>query len=188
MPKKTQPYHCFNFIDTRSIFNIIFEVNIKFCAMFALFLLFVMSSQSSMAAKPKLPIPRFATIKFDEVNARTGPANNCPIEWIFTQKGEPVEIIAEYDHWRRIRDIKGEGGWIHVSALSGKRSAVVVAKDITSLQSKPGNYAKVVANLSPNLRCTLKKCATDWCQIQCSSYRGWIARKLLWGVYPEEEL
>ncbi len=92
----------------------------KFIALF--FVTFVIFS---VAAVPKnLPVPRFVSIKFNEVNARTGPNKDCPIEWVFIKKGEPVEVVAEYDQWRKIRDIKGEGGWVHSSVISGNRLVI----------------------------------------------------------------
>ena len=137
------------------------------------------------AAPKNLPVPRFVTIKFDEVNARTGPERDCPIEWVFIKKGEPIEVITEYDQWRKIRDIKGEGGWVHSSVISGKRSVVVVAKNTMPLLKSPGKYDQIVAKLVPQIRCSLYKCQKDWCQIGCKSYKGWIAKKYLWGVYPD---
>ena len=139
----------------------------------------------AIAAKD-LPVPRFATIKFNEVNARTGPVADCPIEWVFITKGEPVEIIAEYDQWRKIRDIKGEGGWVHSSTLSGNRSAIIISSNVMPLLMDPENYDRIIAKVSPGLRCALLKCKNEWCQLKCSNYKGWIARKFLWGVYPDE--
>ena len=111
---------------------------------------------------------------------------DCPIEWVFTRKGEPVEIIAEYEQWRKVRDINGEGGWVHASALSAKRSVIVVSKNITPLIALPGRYDDVVVQLKPTIRCNLIKCKEDWCQVVCKTYKGWIVKKLLWGIYPDE--
>lgn len=176
----------------------------RIIAICKLVMLLALLTQSSIAfSAKKLPVPRFVTTKFDEVNVRTGPDKDCPIEWVFVKKGEPVEIIAEYDQWRKLRDINGEGGWAHSSLLSGNRSVVIVANNIVPLFSTPQNLSSkdekdvfemaekseqrpIVAKLSPNLRCSLKKCKGDWCQIMCKSYKGWILRKLLWGIYPEE--
>lgn len=137
-------------------------------------------------SKEKLPIPRFVTIKFDEVNVRTGPVIDCPVEWVFIRKGEPVEIIAEYEQWRKIRDFNQEGGWVHASALSAKRSVILISKNILPLIASPGNYDDIVVQLKPKIRCNLLKCKNDWCQVLCQSYKGWVAKKFLWGVYPEE--
>jgi SH3-like domain-containing protein len=142
---------------------------------------------SSIAfADKKLPIPRFVTVKFNEVNARTGPAVDCPIEWVFIKKGEPIEIVAEYEQWRKVRDFKGEGGWVNASGISGKRSVIITAKNTIPLLSAPGKYDKIVVKVSPGVRCGFKKCEGDWCQIECQDYKGWISKKYLWGVYPED--
>jgi len=146
----------------------------------------ILTTLTATAIPQNLSVPRFVTIKFSEVNARTGPMQDCPIEWVFVKKGEPVEVVAEYDQWRQIRDIHSEGGWVHANVISGKRSVVVIAKDTTALLSAPGKYDQIVANLAPQIRCDLDKCKNDWCSISCKSYKGWIAKKFLWGVYPDE--
>lgn len=140
------------------------------------------------AANEKLPIPRFASIKSNEVNARTGPTIKCPIEWVFVKKGEPVEIIAEYEQWRQIRDINGEGGWVHSSVLSGKRSVIILGKEIIPLLKSPEIDNKVTAKVSPNTRCQLNKCKNNWCRISCKNYNGWVFKNILWGVYKNEEV
>lgn len=137
------------------------------------------------ADNTKLPIPRFASIKSNEVNARIGPTIKSPIEWVFIKKGEPVEIIAEYEQWRQIRDINGEGGWVHSSVLSGKRSVIILGKEVVKLTRSPSSDS-IVAKVSGNVRCLLNKCKAQHCQISCQSYKGWLAKSLLWGVYDTE--
>src|SRR5215471_20860346 len=83
-----------------------------------------------------LPIPRFATLKSDEVNVRTGPGSRYPVDWVFKRKGMPVEIVAEYEVWRKIRDWQGASGWVHQSLLTGKRSFIIPAKP-ARLQKTP---------------------------------------------------
>ena len=75
-----------------------------------------------------LPIPRFATLKSDEVNVRTGPGPRYPIDWVFKRKGMPVEIVAEYENFRKIRDWQGASGWVYQGLLTGKRSFIIPAK------------------------------------------------------------
>ena len=140
----------------------------------------------TFGALNNLPVPRFVTIKFNEVNARTGPENDCPIEWVFTKKNEPVEVIAEFGQWRKIRDIKGEGGWVHSTGINGNRYVIISSKTPIFLLSQPGIHDKPVAKLLPDIRCSLNKCQKEWCQIICKSYKGWVLRKSLWGIYPEE--
>ena len=150
-------------------------------------LFFVTFSFGANASSKKLPIPRFATIKSNEVNARTGPAIKCPIEWVFIKKGEPIEIIAEYEHWRNIRDINGEGGWVHLSLLSTKRAVIIISKEAVPLTKSPTSNSKVVAIISTNVRCQLNKCKDNWCRVKYKHYEGWLPRKVLWGVYKDEK-
>jgi SH3-like domain-containing protein len=131
-------------------------------------------------------LPRFVATKSGEVNARTGPGIKYPIDWIFIKKGEPLEITAEFEQWRYVKDIKGEGGWVHSSVLSGKRSVIIRNKEIVKLQKSADLASRVVAKLLPDLRCQFQKCKAEWCKIKCQSHDGWVLRKYLWGVYPDE--
>lgn len=135
-----------------------------------------------------LPIPRFVSLRSDKVFVRTGPALRYPIKWVFVKKDLPVEIIQEFDTWRKIRDLAGEEGWIHQSLLSGKRTALVKAADGDFLFRKPVSNARPVAMLEPRVIVTLKQCAATWCAAESMGFKGWIERKSLWGVYPDEEL
>lgn len=151
-----------------------------------LFIYLVGNSFIASAVPINLPVPRFVTIKFNEVNARTGPENDCPIEWIYLKKDEPVEVIAEYGKWRKIKDVDGEGGWVHSSVIAGKRSIIIIGKNPVPMLENPSNHKNVKANLLPNLRCSLHKCEKDWCLVTCKNHKGWVSRKHIWGIYPEE--
>lgn len=141
------------------------------------------------ASNEKLSIPRFATIKSNEVNARVGPAIKSPIEWVFVKKGEPIEIVSEFQQWRQIKDIKGEGGWVHSSVLSGKRSAIILGKEMLQLIKDPQDkILKVVAYVEPSVRCQLLKCKEEWCFLRCDNIKGWILRNTLWGIYKNEKI
>ena len=140
------------------------------------------------ADNKKLPLPRFASIKSNEVNARAGPSIKSPIEWVFVKKGEPIEIVAEYEQWRQIIDMEGEGGWVHSSVLSGKRFVVVKGKEELQLIKDPHDINhKITAKVKPMVRCQLNKCKDKWCKLRCKGVDGWIQRKSLWGVYMDEK-
>ncbi|MDF2965652.1 MAG: hypothetical protein K0Q51_1040 [Rickettsiaceae bacterium] len=166
-------------------FQQIFKFISKNLAIISLFL-FCLYTNISFSDN-KLPIPRFASIKSNEVNARTGPSNRYPIEWVFIKKGEPVEIFAEFEQWRRIRDITGEGGWVHSSMLSGKRFVIVKGDEPQLLYKKPTTNSVVLAKVAPEVRCELFKCQDKLCSVKCGDYKGWIAQNMLWGAYPEEK-
>lgn len=135
-----------------------------------------------------LPIPRFVSLRSNKVFVRTGPALRYPIKWIYVKEGLPIEIIQEFDTWRKIRDLEGEEGWIHQSLLSGKRKALVNTEKDAYLFRKPVNEAKHVAMLEPRVIVGLKECSGAWCSIEVSGFKGWIEKKSLWGVYEAEEL
>jgi SH3-like domain-containing protein len=139
-------------------------------------------------AKSGLPIPRFASIKSNKVFARTGPGYDYPIQWIFTKSGEPVEIFAEFEQWRRIRDKYGDEGWVHQNMLSGKRYVVVTGDLLREMHKKNNIKSKVIAKLSPDLRCILKKSEERWCYLDCKGTKGWVLKEHLWGVYFKEKL
>lgn len=138
-------------------------------------------------AESKLTIPRFAIIKSSEANVRKGPGGQYPIEWIYQLKNIPVEIINEYEQWREIKDMNGEGGWIHSSILSGKRTVIVSGKEAKYLYKNHSKNSKLIAKIMPGYVCGLKNCSIDWCKVKCASESGWIPKSDIWGVYPHEE-
>lgn len=134
-----------------------------------------------------LPIPRFASLRSDEVNVRTGPGSRYPVDWMFKRKAMPVEIVAEYENWRKIRDWQGASGWVHQSLLTGKRSFIINAKT-ASLYKTPAASAEVVARLEPEVLGEIRSCAGDWCRVKVSGVSGWIERSGMWGVYKSEPI
>ena len=135
-----------------------------------------------------LEIPRFVSLRSDKVFVRTGPALRYPIKWVYQREGLPVEIIQEFDTWRKIKDRDGEEGWIHQSLLSGKRSALVASDLEIFMLKKPDLTVKKVAQVENGGLVTLEKCTPLWCKVKIKSFSGWIERKSLWGVYESEEL
>ncbi len=134
-----------------------------------------------------LPVPRFVTLNADEVNLRTGPGLRYPIKLVLKKDGLPVEIIKEFDVWRQIRDKEGDEGWVHQSLLSGKR-AVVVSGPVQTLLKKPNEGARPVVKLEPGVIAALDRCDNDWCYLKVASYKGWLKKENIWGVYPDEKL
>lgn len=133
-----------------------------------------------------LPVPRFVTLRAGEVNARIGPGRSYPVEWIFTRKEMPVEITAEFDTWRRIRDWEGSQGWVHQSMLSGKRGVVVLG-DARALRKDPTEAAAIIAYAKPGVIGKLLKCKDKWCQVDMKGHKGWLTRADVWGVYADEK-
>ncbi len=132
-----------------------------------------------------LPMPRFVSLKAEEGNVRRGPSLSHRIDWVFTRRNMPLEITAEYGHWRRVRDRDGQGGWVHYSLLSGVRH-VIVETDLTPLRVKPDIQSPVNAYAEAGVVARLGSCGLDWCRVNANGSKGWVEKRGLWGVSPEE--
>ncbi len=134
-----------------------------------------------------LPLPRFASLRADKVHLRTGPGMRYPVDWIFVQRNMPVEIVAEFENWRKVGDWQGTEGWVHRSMLSGKRTAVI--KDgIQPLRRGPASNAMLVARVMEKVVASILECESDWCRVEVAKKRGWMRRTHIWGVYRNEQL
>lgn len=133
-----------------------------------------------------LEIPRFVTLRSDEVNVRTGPGTRYPIQWVYRRAGMPVEVVEEYDLWRKIRDVEGTTGWVHKSLLDGRRNVMVKAKEPQLVRVDPASEAKPILKAASMVVGRLIECTPDWCRMQVSGRKGWIEKQYLWGVYPQE--
>jgi len=138
-----------------------------------------------------LPVPRYVSLKVDKVNVRKGPSREHEVNWVFTRAGLPVEITAEFENWRRIRDAEGSEGWVFHSLLSGRRTALISpwSKSQTfALHERPDPAAPISAQLQPGVLGTVRGCNGRWCRIFGDGFDGFIEQERLWGVYPNEKL
>jgi len=136
-----------------------------------------------------LPIPRFVSLKSDRVNARSGPNKDQEVRWVYTHAGMPVEVTAEFENWRRIRDWEGAEGWVYHSLLSGKRMAMVVPKtkdELVPLYESADVQSAVSARLQSGVLGAIKSCNGTWCQFSGKGFEGYIRQERLWGAYPNE--
>jgi SH3-like domain-containing protein len=138
-----------------------------------------------LAADKALPVPRFVSLRSEPVNVRTGPGERYPIDWVFNRKDLPVEIVAEFENWRKIRDVDGAEGWVHQRMLAGRRS-VLIRDKVRELRRRPQGEADVVARLEPNVVARLMECQGPWCRVETQGIAGWLRRGEVWGVYPDE--
>jgi len=136
-----------------------------------------------------LPLPRFVSLRADEVNMRTGPGVQYPVEWVYHRRQLPVEIIAEYRTWRKIRDWQGTQGWVHQSMLSGRRNIIVTGK-IRNLRSKSNVKSAAVARVEPSVIGELLKCpqGVGWCSVEIDGFKGWLRRVDFWGTHRNEKI
>jgi SH3-like domain-containing protein len=139
----------------------------------------------SRAAESSLPVPRFVSLRSDEVNVRTGPGVRYPIDWVFVRKTMPVEVLAEVETWRKVRAVDGTEGWVHQSMLTSRRTAIVMG-EVRTLRKKNDPEAAAVALLEPGVIGTLLECRTSWCRLEVAGQKGWLPRDQVWGVLPTE--
>lgn len=131
-----------------------------------------------------LPIPRFVSFRFEEVNVRTGPGTRYPIRWVYHRKGLPMEITEEFGHWRKLKDQQGDEGWVHKSQLSGARSLIVTEDAI--LKRYPETDAPPMVRAKAGVVGQALECSDTWCRVQIDSYKAWLEKSKLWGVYVDE--
>jgi SH3-like domain-containing protein len=146
-----------------------------------------------------LPLPRFASLKSDRVNLREGPSKDHRTTWVFQRAGLPVEIMAEFETWRRIRDAEGTEGWVLHSLLSGRRTALVSPwlrgekAQPVAIFDRADDRGGIVARLSPGVLGNVRSCDGSWCRIggqggASTEYDGYIRQDRLWGAYPNEKI
>ncbi|WP_417273140.1 SH3 domain-containing protein [Celeribacter halophilus] len=134
-----------------------------------------------------LPLPRFVSLKSDKANVRRGPSLSHRIDWVFVRRGYPLEVIAEYGHWRRVRDVEGATGWLHYSLITGARTALVTAENV-DLFSRPDPASRLNAQAEKNVILRLLECNVSWCKVTADGQKGWVLKDGLWGVRPDEVL
>lgn len=132
-----------------------------------------------------LPVPRMVSLRADEVNVRSGPDLDHPIMWVFKRRHMPVEIVAEFDVWRKVRDWEGAEGWVHRAMLSGSRS-VIVTGDLVTMRRDSNEQSPAVARLAQGMVARIEQCEPAWCEVTVRDYEGWIPRTGIWGLYPDE--
>ncbi|WP_353339882.1 SH3 domain-containing protein [Pelagimonas sp. KU-00592-HH] len=132
-----------------------------------------------------LPLPRYVSLKASKANVRRGPSLTHRIDWVFTRRSMPLQITAEYGHWRRVQDIEGAGGWVHYSLLSGVRT-VIVEQDMLPLTQRPDPQSPETALLEMGVVARLGECLKEWCKLTSGGYKGWAPKTALWGVFDNE--
>ena len=173
----------------------------RFCSVMALACTWLSASvgpsHSAKDATPQtasgLPVPRYVSLKSDRVNLREGPSKEHRTSWVFQRAGLPVEITAEFETWRRVRDADGTEGWVLHSLLSGRRTVLVSPwsknkGETFSLRETNSESAPVVATLEPGVIANVQSCQNAWCRVTVSKMSGYIKQDRLWGVYPNESV
>ena len=122
----------------------------------------------------------FLSLKNNEVYVRVGPSKEYPIKFIYKKKYLPLEVLDKSETWRKIKDFENNSGWIHISQLSKKKSAINTNNN-SLLYKKPTIFSKPIAKLEIGRLVLIKKCKVDWCKISSGGFKGWIYKNVLWG-------
>lgn len=156
-------------------------------AVFLAFLL-ALSVAAPARAQTGLPLPRFASLRRDQVNLRTGPGMRYPVEWVYVRKDLPVEIVSEFEHWRKIRDFDGTQGWVHRHMLSGRRAVRAVANG--ELKRAASEDSLPLARYEKGVIGKIERCPENMamCQVDFGGFQGWTRKDNLWGVYAKESI
>ena len=131
---------------------------------------------------PGLPVPRYVSLKFDTVNARSGPGDDYKLQWVYRVRGLPVQVVAETDEWRRICDPDGGLAWVHKRTTDGRRTAMRIAAGPLPIHAKASDNSRIVAYLARRAIAPLDRCKGDWCKLKAGSAEGWAQASLFWGA------
>jgi SH3-like domain-containing protein len=149
-------------------------------------------AQGAARGASGLPLPRYVSLKSKRVNLRIGPSTDYAVSWMY-MKSMPVEIIQEYENWRRVRDADGTEGWVNQALLSGERQGIAAPwmkgktpEVYVNMRREPQSTSGIVARLEPGVVIKIGECNGDWCHAEAGSAGGWIAQAEIWGAYPGE--
>ena len=153
-------------------------------------LLVLISAAPALEAAIKgtgLPLPRYVSLRAGEVNLRTGPGVQYPVDWVYLRQNLPMEIIAEYGTWRKVRDWQGTQGWVHQSMVSRLRTLIITGNTRT-VRRKADAQSKPIAILEAGVIGKLLSCPdlNGWCRVDVAGQKGWLRRVDFWGVLKNE--
>ena len=129
-----------------------------------------------------LPVPRYVSLKFDQVNARSGPGDDHRLLWVYHARGLPLQVVAETAEWRRVCDADGALSWVNRRTTDGRRTVMPLGQAPLPLRAQPKDSARVVAFLAPRAIADFERCAKDWCRVRAGAVSGWTSAAAVWGV------
>ncbi|MEL6480550.1 MAG: SH3 domain-containing protein, partial [Pseudomonadota bacterium] len=138
-------------------------------------------SETEMGPVTNLPLPRYVSLRSNEINVRRGPGLEYRMDWVFRRAGLPVRVIGEYRDWRQIVDSDNASGWVYHSLLTGRRTVLVTAER-ARLLGHPETAAALMAEAESGVVADLRQCGRDWCEIEAGDVIGWVPKEALWGV------
>jgi SH3-like domain-containing protein len=131
-------------------------------------------------------VPRFASLATDKVYMRVGPTYRHPVLWVYRRRGWPVEVVAQNDLWRRVRDADGTTGWVSAAMIAERRTIVVIADRPAAVRRSRDPRSPILALAQRGVVAKLITCLPAACEIETAGTEGWIDKKNIWGVGPRE--
>ncbi|MBC6445109.1 MAG: hypothetical protein GDA50_06735 [Alphaproteobacteria bacterium GM202ARS2] len=144
-------------------------------------------TKKTKKTKSKSGKPYFASLRQKDVSMRSGPGVRYPVQWVYTRASIPLEVLAHYKEWRRVRDWDGESGWVKAQFLA-KTRFVVVTDATRALYQKPSVDSSVVAKIQQGVFAQLQRCQRSWCLVTADEHKGWLRRHEFWGTHPDERI
>lgn len=160
-------------------------IHVGIAALFLTCPMALAAPEPSVLNPSNLPIPRYVSLKYDEVNVRVGPGKRYPIRYVYHRAHLPVQVVEEFAHWRKIKDFEGSTGWVHKGALDGHRTIMILDKP-QNLYAKPEASERIVMRAAATVIGAVKACLPDWCEVTIQGHDAWIRKADIWGVTREE--
>lgn len=145
------------------------------------------TSKDALKYRSGLPVPRFASLRSSKANLRAGPGNEYPVTWVYVRPGTPLEILSEWNVWRKVRDAAGTEGWMNRAMLTGTRT-IQITGALRQLHARPDATSPVVLRAEPGVVMRVTMCAQDWCRVEGEGRSGYLRRSDGFGVYPNETI
>ena len=127
-------------------------------------------------------MPRYVSLKFDEVNARSGPGDDYRMLWVYRARGLPLQVVAETPDWRRVCDPQGGLAWVKATGVDGRRTVLSLQTAPVALRKTPSQAAAVQAYLAAKSVASLDRCVAGWCRIKAPAASGWLPAPSVWGT------
>ena len=91
-------------------------------------------------------------------------------------------MIKKYQTWRLIQDPDGAQGWMLVTLLSDRRTAIVRPGEPRPVRADPQRQCQVRYMAEPGVVGRIDKCRGGWCRISIGKRDGYVSESDLWGV------
>jgi SH3-like domain-containing protein len=139
------------------------------------------------AAQEKTP-PYWASIASGEAMMRTGPGKNYPGIWLYKRRDLPIRVVKTYPNWRLIEDPDGTRGWMLVTLLSDRRTAIVRPGEPRPIHERADPASRVAYLAEPGVVGRIDRCESGWCRIRIGKREGHVRAGDIWGLNAGETL